>query len=83
MLFRSLKAGNGIEGTLNLAPITEAELKAEYRGRIVKGKEVKKPLTFIQKRKFRISTSGEFLDITSKGIEKRKGQTKIKKGIIW
>ena len=39
-----LKKGNGIEGTLNLAPITEAELKDEYRGRIVKGKEVKEPM---------------------------------------
>ncbi len=38
----------------------------------VKGKEIKDPLTFIQKRKARIATKGEFLAITAKGIEKRK-----------
>jgi len=61
-----------IGGTLGLKPFTEEELKKEYRGRIVRGKEVKKPLTFVQKRKARIATPGEFRAITAKGIAKRK-----------
>lgn len=61
-----------IGGTLGLKPFTEEELKKEYRGRIVRGKEVKKPLTFIQKRKVRIATTGEFRAITAKGIAKRR-----------
>lgn len=69
-----LKEADGIGGTLNLAPITRAELRDEYRGKIVKGKEVKDPQTFIQKRKARIATKGEFLAITAKGIEKRKAK---------
>ena len=77
-----LKKGDGIGGTLNLAPITRAELKEEYRGRIVKGKEVKSPTTFIQKRKARIATAGEFLAITAKGIEKRKAKSLAKKGDV-
>lgn len=71
-----LKEADGIEGTIGIIPITEAELKAEYRGRIVKGKEVKKPSTFIQKRKFRIKTKGEFAAITAKGIKKRIAKSK-------
>ena len=69
-----LKKVNGVGGSMGLIPISESELRKEYRGKMVKGKEVKEPQTFIQKRKFRIATPKELLAITAKGIKKRRAK---------
>jgi hypothetical protein len=57
--------------TLGLPWITERALAIEFRKPIRKGREIEAPLTFVQKRTFRIATPGEFKEITLKGIAAR------------
>lgn len=54
--------------------ITERALAIEFRKPIRKGITVEEPLTFIQKRRYRIVTPGEIREITMKGWAARRGR---------
>jgi len=65
--------------TLGIKKITPEQLIGEYRKPIKAGREIKDPLTFIQKAPYRIKTKGEIKEITMLGWKapRRKGRGKF------
>jgi len=57
---------------LGVPRITERYLLPEFRKPIRKGREIREPFLFIQKRAFRIKTPGELREITFRGIAARR-----------
>ena len=75
--FKVVKSKKGAEKSNNPS---SSFARSKFRGRKIKGKEVRQPNTFLEKNKHRIDSTGEYKGITVKGLiskEKQRAANRI------